>query len=365
VKERLTVSGEFGVQPQFTKFPDNEERDRHVLDVTRCFANDPRVQVLTNPYQAPDAKSLPQPGSTAESYVRASVGRFRPLKPHEVTEQAVLLDEGARLYKGRGSLENLSEDETAVMVGATAAYQILINTNLRLIIREAKADGFLGGVGSLHTEDIIQAGLPGLSIAVRRFDTTRGKAFSTFAIPWIKHSMRRSIENESRTMRLPSHLARYERRTKAARDELRQKLRKEPSTQEISDNSGVDIGTIIDFGTKGQRPASLNKPVGEDGAELGDIMADPALNGSRSPYDQAIERLRLSQILERAGLRPMERRVVWLRHELDGENEPGKTDVDPNKDEIPFRVIGEELGISVSRANSIYKGALAKLRNAA
>ena len=79
----------------------------------------------------------------------------------------------------------------------------LINCNLRLVVKIA----LKYRVRAKHMKllDIIQEGNLGLMRAIETYDPDQG-AFTTYAVPWIKHSIRRSLDDKDRSIRLPYHL---------------------------------------------------------------------------------------------------------------------------------------------------------------
>lgn len=84
--------------------------------------------------------------------------------------------------------------------GDEDARQQLIKSNLRLVISRAQA--YLGR--GLSFQDMISEGNLGLERAVAKFDYERKIKFSTYATWWINQSIRRAIEDQSRTVRIPS-----------------------------------------------------------------------------------------------------------------------------------------------------------------
>src|ERR1700736_4269623 len=112
-------------------------------------------------------------------YLR-EIGRIPLLTPQQETELA------AKIKKGDAE-----------------ARERMINSNLRLVVTIAHDYANLG----LPLLDLISEGNIGLTKAVERFDPTKGAKLSTYAMWWIKQSIKRALANQSKTIRLPVHLA--------------------------------------------------------------------------------------------------------------------------------------------------------------
>lgn len=67
----------------------------------------------------------------------------------------------------------------------------------------------------LELDDLMQAGAIGLMKAIERFDPSRGIAFATYAVWWIRHGIQREVESHSSTIRKPTYLRQECRRTGA------------------------------------------------------------------------------------------------------------------------------------------------------
>lgn len=91
----------------------------------------------------------------------------------------------------------------------------MILANTRLVSKLAR--GFLPRAGTMQFEDLQQAGFMGRMRAVDKFDHTLGHKFSTYATWWIKQSIGRAVDDESRIVRLPVHVVDKSRPLNAAR----------------------------------------------------------------------------------------------------------------------------------------------------
>ena len=89
-----------------------------------------------------------------------------------------------------------------IQKGDKAARDHMIKANLRLVVKIAMDYKDFG----LPLLDLISEGNLGLIKAVERFDPTKGGKLSTYAAWWIKQYIKRSLANQSKTIRLPVHL---------------------------------------------------------------------------------------------------------------------------------------------------------------
>ena len=91
--------------------------------------------------------------------------------------------------------------------------QIVMQSNMRLVVSILKWDGKPDGKGSVYVPnnmnplDVIMEGFLGLSIAFDKFDIKRELKFSTYATNWIRQSMLRYLAREKGgNIRLPNHM---------------------------------------------------------------------------------------------------------------------------------------------------------------
>jgi RNA polymerase primary sigma factor len=256
-------------------------------------------------------------------YVRA-IGDGRLLTAAEERELARLKDEG---------------DE--------GARRKLIESNLRLVMsitrNYTRADVAL--------LDLIQEGNLGLMRAVDKFDWTMGFKLSTYATWWIRQAVQRALAEQSRTIRLPVHIADQVRRVQRARRTLGQELSRDPTFDEIAAETELTPKRVHELLELVQDHVSLETPVGDGESVMSDLIEDVNAAG---PEAETALRLRSTELARAlAQLKPRLQRVLILRYGLDGTN--GRT----------LEQVGVELGITRERVRQLETRALRELRNVA
>ncbi|MCJ7575086.1 MAG: RNA polymerase sigma factor RpoD/SigA [Dehalococcoidia bacterium] len=229
---------------------------------------------------------------------------------------------------------------------ARQATNHMIKANLRLVVSVAKRHISWG----VPLSDLIQEGNIGLMRAVQKFDHRRGYRFSTYAIPWIWQAINRAVDDQSHIVRLPGHVIDDLTKLARTRKNLAQKLGRQPIEKELASETGLPskkMESLLKLSSGGS--VSFETPVGEEGSQLGDFIADQA---SLQPEEQSAASLLREELSKTLGsLTPRERRIIELRFGLG--NEYSRT----------LAEVGTELGLSRERIRQIEKEALAKLRH--
>ena len=229
---------------------------------------------------------------------------------------------------------------------ARQATNDMIQANLRLVVSVAKGHTSWG----VPLPDLIQEGNIGLMQAVQKFDHRRGYRFSTYAIPWIWQAINRAVNDQSRMVRLPSHLIDDLTKLTRLRNSLAQKLGRQPTEKELASEMGLPserVESLLNLNSGGS--VSFETPVGDEGSQLGDFLADQAILQPEEEATASLLREELGRTLE--VLTPRERRVIELRFGLGNEHSQTLAEV------------GTELGLTKERIRQIEKEALKKLRH--
>ncbi|GAF90061.1 unnamed protein product, partial [marine sediment metagenome] len=249
------------------------------------------------------------------------------------------LDEGE--YSGKQEEIELKRN---LRMGKQAKDDFL-TANLRLVVANARRYAHTSGIDFL---ELIQEGNLGLIRAVEKFDWRKGFKFSTYATWWIRQAITRAIADKSRTVRIPVHLHDTLFAVRGAQASLKAELGRDPKPAEIAEESGVTVDKV-ELALGMADTVSLEHPVGEDGAQLGDFIED----------QDAVDPVRVTEELDIAdSLRRMisrlpgrESHILSLRYGfLDG---------------VPrtLEEIGEEFSLTRERIRQLEKLALCRLRH--
>ncbi len=199
---------------------------------------------------------------------------------------------------------------------ADAARQVLVESNLRLVVSIAKQ--YYNH--KMPMEDLIQEGNIGLMKSIERFNWKLGFRFSTYASWWIKQAIGQHVLKRKRIIRLPAHAVTVQRKMIQATEDFKEKFDVEPTVEELAVLIDASPTVIKATMHSGRGTISLAQPSTrcEDGDTIGDklqddnIGADPFANVSEkellditkrvllilSPKEAAILRLRFGLVEE-------------------------------------------------------------------
>jgi RNA polymerase primary sigma factor len=204
-------------------------------------------------------------------------------------------------------------------------HQELLEGNLRFVITIAKQYQNQG----LDLADLIAEGNLGLMKAIKNFDWTKKLRFISYAVWWVKQSILQSLNDNSRTIRLPVNVV---------QDLYKEKKEIEKTGKELSSRF-TSLPNVID----------LDRNINEEGDTLVDIISNP-------DADMPDEGLQGKDLLKQklfSLLNVLDDREKMIVMDYFGMNGTNRTLED----------IGDDFSLTKERVRQIKEKALRKLRN--
>jgi RNA polymerase primary sigma factor len=208
----------------------------------------------------------------------------------------------------------------------------LVVGNLRFVISAAKMYQNQG----MDLMDLISEGNIGLIKAAERFDPSSGLRFISYAVWWVKQSIIASLNENARTIRIPSNLI-----------QEAQKLKKEESVSSedkfFIENGEEPIGSTLPY------CVGLYRQINDEGDQLIDVIPN---RDSPNPEDalNTPEEIKKKVALMLNVLDEREKTII--------ERYYGLTGVESNLEDL-----GEEFGCTKERIRQLRDKAIKKLRN--
>lgn len=251
------------------------------------------------------------------------IGKVELLNPEEEIELAKKIKQGDRL-----ALEKLTKANLRFVVSVAKQYQ---NKGL-----------FLG--------DLINEGNLGLIKAAKRFDETRGFKFISYAVWWIRQSIKQALGEQSRIVRLPlNRVGALNRITKAV-SALEQKFERKPTTNELAEELDMSVFEVVDTQNISGRQLSMDAPFEQerDSRLLSVIPDDKQPSTDYTLMNESLKtevRRALSTLTER------EAKIIRLAFGFDLDHS------------LTLEEIGEKFNLTRERIRQIKERALRRLRD--
>lgn len=198
--------------------------------------------------------------------------------------------------------------------------------------------------GRADPDDLLQVASLGLVKAIDRFDTGRGLAFSSYAVPTILGEIRRHFRDRTWAVRVPRGLQELSLRVDRAIGELADELHRQPSIAEIATAIGAAQEDVLEaiVASRAYHAMSFDAPrggTGADGATLGERVGRV-----EDGFARAEDRATLQRLMR--ALTAREREVLRMRFEQD----------------MTQAEIGAVFGVSQMQISRIVRAALQRLR---
>jgi RNA polymerase primary sigma factor len=222
-------------------------------------------------------------------------------------------------------------------------------------------EAFLPAIGDLARNfkdsrierlELLQEGVAGLLIAVRRYDTTLNTPFWAYASFWVRKAMQEHVAELTRPMALSDRAVRELAQIRKARSEHLQLHGVEATTDELSLATGLTTAQLERLQATELTPRSMQEQVtdgDEATATIGDTIVDPAAEHAYQHVLDAFEIRDARDLTEQLDER--ERIVIQAHYGL-------------GHDARTLSEIGAGLGLTAERVRQIEAAALGKLRAA-
>ena len=228
--------------------------------------------------------------------------------------------------------------------GDLVAKDKLVRANLRFVVSIARQYQNT----SVPISDLINEGNIGLIKAAERFDETRGFKFISYAVWWIRQAILSAIDEQSRTIRVPSNKISNMSRIRKLKDKWAKSKGRFPTSAELAELMNISIAEIEEIDKVSHITSSLDSIYGTDGQSLMDLIPDQE-NDETNQQKKYFEQLKKSVTKILSRLNEREKEIIKMVFGID------------HKSAYSLEEISDKLGISRERIRQIKEKAIKKL----
>ncbi|WAA10644.1 RNA polymerase sporulation sigma factor SigG [Fervidibacillus albus] len=220
--------------------------------------------------------------------------------------------------------------------GDGSAREKLVNGNLRLVLSVIQRFNNRGE----YVDDLFQVGCIGLMKSIDNFDLSQNVRFSTYAVPMIIGEIRRYLRDNN-PIRVSRSLRDIAYKSLQVREKIVAETSKEPTSEEIAKELGVEPEEIVFALEAIQDPVSLFEPIYNDGGDP--IYVMDQLSDEKNLDVHWIDEIALKEGIRR--LNDREKMILKKRFFQ------GKTQME----------VAEEIGISQAQVSRLEKAAIKQM----
>ena len=250
-----------------------------------------------------------------------------------------------------GKVELLTPEEEIELAkkikhGDQLALEKLTKANLRFVVSVAKQYQNQG----LSLGDLINEGNLGLIKAAKRFDETRGFKFISYAVWWIRQSIKQALGEQSRIVRLPLNRVSAVNRVGKAFSVLEQKFERKPTKSELAEELDMSLFDVADTLKISGRHFSMDAPFEQERNSrlLSVIPDDKQPSTDQTLMDESLKK-EVCRVL--STLTEREAKIIRLCFGFDLDHS------------LTLEEIGEKFNLTRERIRQIKEKALRKLRD--
>lgn len=222
--------------------------------------------------------------------------------------------------------------------GDMCAKEIIVNGNLKLVLSILKKYNNRCD----NMDDLFQVGCIGLIKAIDNFDLSFDVKFSTYAVPMILGEVKRYLRDNN-SVRIARSIKDIAYHAFQVKEELTNKLNKEPTIKDIADNLGISEFEVSNALNSMRDTLSISEPIYNDGGDT--IYLQDQIEDQNNNMSGIEEKVALKEAIK--NLKDKEKYIIIERYIT------GKTQME----------LANEIGISQAQISRIEKTALKNIKN--
>lgn len=193
--------------------------------------------------------------------------------------------------------------------GDQKALSKLVKANLRFVVSVAKKYQHKG----LSLPDLIDEGNLGLVKAAQRFDETRGFKFTSYAVWWIRKSIIKALNDESRIIRLPISQGRDIKKMTDFSCSFEQRNEREPTPEELSEEFHLNMDEMNNVLTISRKHSSLDFVGNGDDENPSSLLEILENKDSPRPDEGLMYESSLKEVQQRLSILRKDQREIIMR----------------------------------------------------